>query len=76
MGREEIKLDLIHWLIETTDIETLKKVQAIRTSSSGLTAEQDAILEKRMEKYEKGLMKFSSWDEAKARIVSKGRNAI
>jgi len=74
---EEIKLDLIQWLIETTDVEVLRKIQAIRSSySSGLSPEQEIILEERMEKYEKGLMKFSSWKDAKSRIVVKGKNAI
>ena len=77
MDSEEIKLDLIHWLIETTDTEAVKKIQAIRSSSSsGLTPEQEIILDERMEKYEKGLMKFSSWEDAKSRIIAKGKNAI
>ena len=76
MDGGEMKLDLIHWLIETTDTEVLKKVQAIRSSYSELTPEQESILDERMEKYEKGLATFSSWEEAKARIVTKGNNAI
>jgi len=36
-----------------------------------LTPEQEAILDERIEKYEKGLMKFSSWEEVKARITKK-----
>ena len=77
MGSEEIKLDLIHWLIETTDTEAVKKIQAIRSSSSsGLTPEQEIILDERMEKYEQGQMNFSSWEDAKARIITKGKNAI
>lgn len=72
----EIKLDLIQWLIETTDTEVLEKIQAIRSSSSGLTREQKIVLDDRMRKYERGLMKFSSWEDVKARIVTKGKNAI
>ena len=72
----EIKLDLIQWLIETTYTEILEKIQAIRSSSSGLTREQKIVLDDRMRKYERGLMKFSSWENAKARIVTKGKNAI
>ena len=41
-----------------------------------LTPEQDAILEKHIELYEKGLMKFSSWEEARLRISSKIKNAV
>jgi hypothetical protein len=71
MGTEEIRLDLIHWISETTDIGVLKKIQKIRHLSSGLSPEQETILEQRMEKYEKGEMKFSTWDEVKKRITSK-----
>jgi len=49
----EIKLDLIQWLIETTDTEVLEKIQAIRSSSSGLTREQKIVLDDRMRKYER-----------------------
>ena len=77
MDSEKIKLDLIQWLIETTDTEAIKKIQSIRSSSTlGLTPEQETTLGERMEKYEKGLMKFSSWKDAKSRIVAKGRNTI
>ena len=74
---DEIKLDLIHWLIETTDTVTLEKIQAIRSSSfSGLTPEQEVILDERIEKYEKGLLRFSSWEEVKERIKTKRENVI
>jgi hypothetical protein len=71
MQEQEIKLDLIQWIAETNDIESIKKIQTIRNSSIHLTPEQESILDKRMEKYEQGLMKFSSWDEVKERIVKK-----
>ena len=71
MQEQEIKLDLIQWIAETNDIESIKKIQTIRNSSLHLTQEQELVLDKRMEKYEQGLMKFSSWDEAMKRIVKK-----
>lgn len=74
---DEIKLDSIHWLIETTDTVTLEKIQATRSSSfSGLTPEQEVILDERIEKYEKGLLRFSSWEEVKERIKTKRGNVI
>ena len=71
MREQEIKLDLIQWIAETDDIESIKKIQSIRNSSIHLTAEQEAILDKRMDKYESGLMKFSSWEEVQNRITKK-----
>jgi hypothetical protein len=68
MQEEEIKLGLIQWIAETNDVDSIKKIQTIRNSSIHLTAEQESILEKRMEKYEQGLMKFSSWNEVKNKI--------
>ncbi len=41
-----------------------------------LTTEQEAILNERMERYEKGEMKFSSWDDVKSRIMSKVKNDL
>jgi hypothetical protein len=43
---------------------------------SDLTPEQEVILDHHIDLYEKGLMKFSSWEEARARITSKTKNAI
>jgi len=43
---------------------------------SSLTPEQEAILDERMEKYEKGHMKFLTWGEVEKRIASKAKNAI
>ena len=71
MQEQEIKLDLIQWIADTNDIESIKKIQTIRNSSVHLTPEQETILEKRMEKYEQGLMKFSSWDDVRKRIENK-----
>ena len=66
MKEQDIKLDLIQWIAETNDLESIKKVQSIRNSSIHLTPEQESILDKRMEKYEQGLMKFSEWDVVKS----------
>ncbi len=71
MSAQELKLELIHWLTETTDETVLEKVQAIRDTSSYLSHEQESILEERLEKYDRGEMKFSSWEEVKANIMKK-----
>ena len=70
MSSQELKLELIHWLSETTDEHVLEKVQAIRDTSSYLTKEQENILDERLERYDRGEMKFSSWEEVKAQIIS------
>jgi hypothetical protein len=36
-----------------------------------LSKEQETILNEQVALYEKGEMKFSSWDDAKQRIISK-----
>lgn len=68
MREQDIRLDLIHWLAETNDSESIRKVQEIRNSAIQLTPEQETILDSRMETYEKGQMKFSSWEEVRKNI--------
>ena len=41
-----------------------------------LTPEQDAELERRMALDAKGLVKYSSWEDVKARILSKKENDL
>jgi putative addiction module component (TIGR02574 family) len=41
-----------------------------------LTPEQEAMLAERMDKYKKGLMKFSSWEEVEQRILSRVKNGV
>jgi len=43
---------------------------------TGLAPEQEAILDQHIELYEKGRMKFSTWEDARARITSKVKNAV
>jgi hypothetical protein len=38
-----------------------------------LTPEQEAELERRMELDKKGLMKYSTWEEARKRVIQKGK---
>jgi len=60
------------------DENVVKKVYKILVAdeengkpSSFLTPEQEAILDECMELDSKGLMEYSSWEEARARIISK-----
>jgi hypothetical protein len=43
---------------------------------TGLTLEQDEVLDQHIELYEKGQMEFSTWEDARTRITSKTRNGI
>lgn len=42
--------------------------------SNDLSPEQEDELDKRLRQYESGKMTFSSWEDAKKRIVSRNRN--
>jgi len=77
--RKEAKKYLDH--ADERVVKKVYKILAADTESeelnkSGLTPDQEAILQERMGKYKKGLMKFSTWEEVEKRIVSRAKNAI
>lgn len=79
MDVQSIKIDLIHWLTELQDKSILKKLQGLKEqqeSSFGLSEEQKKELDSRLERYEKGEMKFSSWDSVKDRIRKRAEDAL
>jgi hypothetical protein len=59
--------------IDNADERAIRMVYALLEADqkSDLSPQQEAILEERMRKYEKGLMKFSTWEDARTRIISK-----
>ncbi|MBE2289566.1 MAG: hypothetical protein IAE95_08435 [Chitinophagaceae bacterium] len=64
--------------IDHADERVLRMVYAMleadaRTEATDkyLSADQEAVLNEQVALYEKGEMKFSTWDEAKQRIISK-----
>ena len=64
--------------IDHADERVLRMVYAMleadartETTDVYLSADQEAILNEQVALYEKGEMKFSTWDEAKQRIISK-----
>ena len=76
--RKEAKKYLDH-----ADERVVKMVYAMleadatnEASSNQLTPEQEAELDADIELYEKGLMEFSTWEDVKARITSKMKNAV
>lgn len=79
MDTQSIKIDLIHWLTELQDKSILKELQILKEShkeSFQINAAQKKELDIRLEKYESGEMKFSSWDSVKDRIRTKEKGAL
>ncbi len=76
MDIQSLKIDIIHWLTELKDTAVLEKIMAIKEEASGLTASQQAELDKRLEKYDRGEMNFKSWEETKNNIRERSKNAL
>lgn len=77
MDAATLKLDLIKWLTQLQDEGVLKKINALREVNEediGLSSEQIDELERRLEKYRRGEMEFSSWESVKERIKSSMKN--
>ena len=79
MDIQSVKIDLIHWLTELQDKATLKKLQGLKEIQEDvfeLGVEQEKELDYRLEKYESGEMKFSSWDTVKDRVRDRAKNGL
>ncbi|GAA5031354.1 hypothetical protein GCM10011506_20970 [Marivirga lumbricoides] len=79
MDIQSVKIDLIHWLTELQDKSTLKKLQGLKEQQEitfELSAEQKKELDSRLEKYENGEMKFSSWETVKDRIRNRAKDDL
>lgn len=79
MDIQSIKIDLIHWLSELEDMSVLEQIQSLKEeqeNSFQLNAEQGEELESRLERYEKGEMRFSSWEAVKKRIRDRANDAL
>jgi putative addiction module component (TIGR02574 family) len=77
MDAAALKLDLIKWLSQLQDEGVLKKINALREVNEeaiGLSSEQIDELERRLEKYRRGEMEFSSWESVKERVKSSMKN--
>lgn len=77
MDAAALKLDLIKWLSQLQDEGVLKKINALREADeevAGLSYEQINELERRLEKYQRGEMEFSSWESVKERVKSTLKN--
>jgi putative addiction module component (TIGR02574 family) len=77
MDIQSLKIDLIHWLTQLKDRTVLEKIQAIKEGEGyDLSPAQQQELDKRLERYEKGDMRFKSWEETKASIRSRSKNGL
>ncbi|HSI74414.1 MAG TPA: addiction module protein [Lunatimonas sp.] len=79
MDIQSVKIDLIHWLSELEDMSVLEQIQSLKEeqeNSFQLNTEQGKELESRLERYEKGEMRFSSWDAVKKRIRDQANDAL
>lgn len=77
MDAAALKLDLIKWLTQLQDEVVLKKIHALKEADekeNGLSADQIEELERRLEKYHRGGMEFSSWESVKERIKANEKN--
>lgn len=77
MDIQSLKIDIIRWLTELKDIRVLEKINAIKEDQDvELSPAQQAELDKRLEKYERGEMKFKSWEETKASVRKRSNDAL
>jgi putative addiction module component (TIGR02574 family) len=71
MDFQSLKIDLIHWLTEIKDEVVLEKVNALREEYSNLTETQKTEIDRRLDKYQRGEMEFSSWENVKEKVRAK-----
>lgn len=79
LDTQSIKIDLIHWLTELQDTSILKELQILKERHKDtyqLSTDQEKGLDSRLEKYEAGEMKFSSWDTVKDRVRNSAKDAL
>lgn len=79
MDVAEIKLDLIQWLAQIQDETLLKKLTSLKKEMENdleFSKEQLMELDRRLDKYERGEMTFSTWEDVKARVKSRAKNEI
>ena len=78
MNVEATKLELMQLLLNTQKENILLQLKEIfeREGDVELSKEQEQELSHRLEKYDSGKMKFSSWEESKERIRTRAKNAL
>lgn len=78
MDIQSLKIDIIHWLTELKDKSVLEKIYAIKQGevADELSSAQQTELENRLKKYERGEMKFKSWEETRTSIRKRSKDAL
>lgn len=78
MDIQSLKIDIIHWLTELKDKNVLERIYAIKEGEEGneLSSAQQTELENRLNKYDLGEMEFKSWEETKASIRKRSKDAL
>ena len=77
MDIQTLKIDIIHWLTQLNDKNILEKIHALKEEEdTELSSDQQVELEKRLEKYERGEMKFKSWEETMASVKKRSNSAL
>lgn len=77
MDIQSLKIDIIHWLTQLNDKNVLEKIHALKEKEDAeLSSDQLVELEKRLDKYERGEMKFKSWEETRASVKKRAKNAL
>ena len=76
MDIQTLKIDIIHWLTQLNDKNVLEKIQALKKEEDiELSSDQQVELEKRLNKYVRGEMKIKSWEETRASVKKRSKNA-
>jgi putative addiction module component (TIGR02574 family) len=76
---QTLKIDLIHWLTELHDETILMKLEGLKREQEEnfeLSISHKKELDERLNKYETGEMKFSSWSTVKERIRKRAKDAL
>ena len=76
MDIQTLKIDIIHWLTQLNDKNVLEEIHALKKEEDiELSSDQKVELEKRLNKYVRGEMKFKSWEETRASVKKRSKNA-
>lgn len=68
---KEIKKEIVK-IIDNADERAVRMVYALLEAEqkNDLTAQQETLLQQRIEKYESGQMRFSNWSDVRRRITT------
>ncbi|WP_026904598.1 addiction module protein [Pedobacter glucosidilyticus] len=78
MDIQSLKINIIHWITELEDEKLLQEIQDIKQNRdiSFISTVQQEELDTRIDEYLKGKTEFRTWDEVKANIRKRHKNAI